>query len=312
MRRARFVLVLGALALLAPVAAQEQPSTPGVWITEVDRDADSAETRVLLNVGRDAGLERGDVVAIERAGREIAKAKIYAAYADMAVATITDNQGGVARGDWVKVKAKKAEAATEPTPIVVEAQGDGFKISAGLERGLRDGQEATVTRDGKPVGTVKLVQVTDKSATLKVIDGEAAAGDKLDVIPIAHMEGRGRESDLTRDELRKLEQAVEASGQLDFVALGFLGVVGVLEHPMPVAPAPCHIGVLVKRIIKGSPAEGAKIRPGDRVIAIDERVVRTPVEIVHGVKRRAGDTVKVTIMREDTLMVFTADFRSKR
>ncbi|HZU97527.1 MAG TPA: PDZ domain-containing protein [Planctomycetota bacterium] len=312
MRRARFVLVLGALALLAPVAAQEQPSSPGVWITEVDRDADSGETRVLLNVGRDAGLERGDVVAIERAGREIAKAKIYAAYSDMSVATITENPAAVARGDWVKARSKKADPAAEATPIVVEAQGDGWKISAGLERGLREGQEATVIRDGKPVGTVKLAQVTDKSAALKVTEGEVAAGDKLAVIPIAHMEGKGRESDLTREELRKLEQAVEASGELDFANLGFLGVVGVLEHPMPVAPAPCHIGVLVKRVIKGSPAEAAKIRPGDRVIAIDERVVRTPVEIVHGVKRRSGDTIKVTIMREDVLLVVTAEFRAKR
>ncbi|MEZ0229891.1 MAG: PDZ domain-containing protein, partial [Planctomycetota bacterium] len=289
------VLALGATGVVH-VVAQDQPKVPapadapplpGIWITEIDRDADSGEVRILLNVGREAGLERGDVLDIEREGKVVGKAKVYSSYADMAVAMVSEGQKDIARGDWVraKEKAKRPPAAADEDPLKVVAGQNGYQVNAGLERGIREGQEATVTRDGKPVGKVRLHLVGDKTSTLKVIEGEIAAGDKVAVRPPAHDHPAGKhpnEPDLSNDELRRIEREVASTPKgVDFAAVGFLGVVAELEHPNNYL-APCHIGVLVKRVAPGSPAEKAQIRSGDRVIGIDDRLVRTPVEIHKG------------------------------
>jgi hypothetical protein len=327
MKASRLLLLAGALALAGGLRslAQEPKSpppaeatAPGIWISEVDRDPDSGEVRVLLNVGREAGLERGDLLTVEREGRTIAKAKVWSSYADMAIAQVTEGQKDVARGDWVRAKPrmKLVSGSTDEDPLRVVAAGTALRVQGGLECGLREGQEATVTREGKPVGKVKLTAVGDKTSTLVVLEGDCAAGDKVDVRPAEHERG-GRGSDpleptLTRDELRRMErEAAEPPKGLDFVATDFLGVVAEIEHPGVVFLAPCHYGVLVKRIIVGSPGDKAGIRPGDRVIAIDDRVVRTAREIFRGIKRRPGDYVKVTIARDDMLQTVTADFRKR-
>jgi hypothetical protein len=55
---------------------------------------------------------------------------------------------------------------------------------------------------------------------------------------------------------------------------------------------------LVRRVEKGSPAESAGLRAGDRIIEIDGRPVENAVSIVNAWSRRcAGDTVKLTIQR---------------
>lgn len=312
MKTSRALAVAAVLAVAALGFAQEH----GIWITEVDRDADTGEVRVLLNVGREAGLERGDAVEVEREGKVVGKGKIWSSYADMAIAQITEGQKDVARGDWVraKQKPKRPPAAVDEDPLRIVSGSAGYQVNAGLERGIREGQEATVSRDGKPVGKVKLTSIGEKTATLTVLEGEVAAGDRVDLVPSEH-EGAKRDPldpDLSRDELRKIErEASEAPKGLDFVAVDFLGVVVELEHPVAVKLAPCHIGALVKRVIQGSPAEKAQIRAGDRVIAIDDRIIRTAVEIHRGIKRRSSDAVKVTIARDDTLQTVIADFRRR-
>lgn len=332
MKLSRVVTLAGALALLGTglsswvAVAQEQPPKvptpegapvpPGIWITEIERDQDSGDVRVLLNVGREAGLERGDLLDIEREGKVVGKGKVYSSYADMSIATISEGQKEIARGDWVraKAKAKRPPAAADEDPLKVVAGQNGYQVNAGLERGIREGQEGTVTRDGKPVGKVRLHLVGDKTSTLKVIEGEIAAGDKVDVRPPAHDHPGGKQpdgTDLSNEELRRIEREVASTPKgVDFVAVGFLGVVAELEHPNNYL-APCHIGVLVKRIAPGSPAERAQIRAGDRVIAVDDRLVRTPVEIHRAMKRRSGDYVKVTIARDDTMQTVSADFRKR-
>jgi hypothetical protein len=297
--------------------AQERPgpapAEAAVWVTEVDVDAETGETHLLLSAGRDGGVDRGDVVEVERDGKKLAQATVVSSYADMAVANVAkDAVGRVARGDWVKVKPKGKRAARPADgPIQVTGVGEGtITVSAGTARGLRKGQEATLLRDGKPIGRVRVETVENDKATIVIVEGDSApaVGDGLTVTPAAH-EGHeaAPKGDLTRDEIRRLEKAAEKNPKYDFVGTGFLGVVAEIEHPTPVA-ASCHVGVLVRRIVQGSPAETAKIRAGDRVIAIDDRVVRTPAEIHRGIKRRTADVVRVTIVRDDVLHVVNADF----
>src|SRR5437868_4717591 len=85
---------------------------------------------------------------------------------------------------------------------------------------------SAATRDGKPVGKVRLTAVGDKMSTLKVIEGEVAAGDKVDVRPPAHDHPSGKqpaETDLTREELGRIEREVASTPKgVDYVAVGFL------------------------------------------------------------------------------------------
>jgi hypothetical protein len=317
-----FLSVAGG-ALIRHVRAQEAKDARAatIWIAEVDRDAETGEVHLLLNVGREAGLERGDGISIEREGKPVARATVFASYADMAIATVDTGTGAgtVARGDWVRATSKgKKEPRAPEGPMKVLVTGGGLAVDAGADRGLRAGQEAIVIREGRPIGRVKVESVTRLGATIRLVEGEATSGDTLELAAAEHERpasppkgGPAAEPDLSHEELRRLERESETPRGMDFVSTSFLGVVAELEHPITANLAPCHIGVLVRRVVAGSPAEKAQIRPGDRVIAIDDRIVRTPVEIHRGVKRRSGDFIKVTIARDDTLQTLSADFRKR-
>jgi hypothetical protein len=303
--------------------AQDKPAAtgdPGVWITEVDKDADTGQVQILLNVGRDMGLERGDVLEIEREGKTIARASIVASYADVSVAQVSEvlEKGvAIARGDWVRPKngtKRPPRVVSQITNTVTEVKDGRATVNGGRSMGLRQGDEATVIRDGKPVARVKLEIVNDTMSGGPILEGDVKVGDKVEFTPAEHAHGAlGHDKlqpELSPEELKRMEREAESPKGLDFVATHFLGVVGELEHPVPIA-APCHIGVLVRRVIAGSPADKAKIRAGDRVIAIDDRVVRSISEVYRGVQRRSGDFVRVTIARDDTLQTVSADFRKR-
>lgn len=309
----------------APAPA-DRPADPGIWITEVDRDADTGHAQLLLNVGRDMGLERGDVLDVEREGKIVAHASIVASYVDVSVASVDevlDKGVTVSRGDWIRprpgAKHARTPAAAPSTNQVTEVADGRATVTGGRALGIHTGDEATVIRDGRPVARIKLETVDDAASSGPIVEGEVRKGDRVDFVPAEHAgAGRGRpaggrdplDPDLSRDELRRLEREAETPKGIDFVATSFLGVVGEIEHPTPIL-APCHYGVLVRRVIDGSPAEKAKIRAGDRVIAIDERVVRTPSEIYRGVQRRSADFVRVMIARDDMIQTVSADFRKR-
>jgi hypothetical protein len=300
-----------------PPVPVDRPVEPGIWVTEVDRDAETGQIQLLLNVGRDVGLERGDPLDVERDGKIIAHGSIVASYTDVSVAGIDQVEKGatVARGDWVRPRGKSVK---RPAPVtqpnsVREVKDGRAVVDAGRNVGLRVGDEATVLRDGKPVARVKLEVVDDSSANGPIVEGTVTPGDRVEFTPSEHAHGTGQdplEPGLSHEELRRLERDADTPKGIDFVATGFLGVVGELEHPMPFV-AQCHIGVLVRRVIDGSPAEKAKIRPGDRVIGIDDRIVRTPSDIWRGIRRRAADFVRITIVRDDVIQNVSADFRKR-
>jgi PDZ domain-containing protein len=64
-------------------------------------------------------------------------------------------------------------------------------------------------------------------------------------------------------------------------------------------------GVVVMRTIKGMPADGV-LQPGDRIVTIDGKPVTTHQEIVDLLAtKREGDTVEVTVKRNDEEKSFT-------
>jgi serine protease Do len=67
-------------------------------------------------------------------------------------------------------------------------------------------------------------------------------------------------------------------------------------------------GVLVRSVLKDSPAEKAGMRAGDVVVKVDERTVTSPREITSALRAAAGDgkkTVTVSLMRDKKPLAVT-------
>ncbi len=85
------------------------------------------------------------------------------------------------------------------------------------------------------------------------------------------------------------------------VELGFNSDFRVAEHALALT-----------EVFKGSPAEQAGLRPGDRIVAIDGRSLETDtVQPEEWLKHRAGDRVRLTVQRPGTglPLVLTGTFR---
>ncbi len=57
-------------------------------------------------------------------------------------------------------------------------------------------------------------------------------------------------------------------------------------------------GVLVRSVIKDSPAARAGIRAGDVIVKVDDEKVATPREITSALREREGETVRITLVRD--------------
>jgi serine protease Do len=66
-------------------------------------------------------------------------------------------------------------------------------------------------------------------------------------------------------------------------------------------------GVLVRTVMKGSPAEKAGVKAGDVILRVDEAKVTTPPEISAHLRAARGKPVPVAIMREHKEMSLTVD-----
>jgi serine protease Do len=66
-------------------------------------------------------------------------------------------------------------------------------------------------------------------------------------------------------------------------------------------------GVLVRTVMKGSPAEKAGVKAGDVIVRVDEAKVTTPPEISAHLRAARGKPVPVAIMREHKEMSLTVD-----
>lgn len=69
-------------------------------------------------------------------------------------------------------------------------------------------------------------------------------------------------------------------------------------------------GVLVRTVMKGSPAEKAGVKAGDVIVRVDEAKVTTPPEISAHLRSARGKPVPVAIMRDHKEMSLTVDAES--
>jgi len=89
---------------------------------------------------------------------------------------------------------------------------------------------------------------------------------------------------------------------------------------IPVAPNPMrHVGLSmvhgpITAVQAGSPAEAAGFRPGDKLLAIDGEAIGDPLRLPDALRRRAGQTVAITVERkgEESPVTLSATLREPR
>jgi serine protease Do len=70
-------------------------------------------------------------------------------------------------------------------------------------------------------------------------------------------------------------------------------------------------GVLVRTVMKGSPAEKAGLKAGDVILRVDDGKVTTPAEISAHLRAARGKPVAVAVMREHKEMNMTVDAEAR-
>lgn len=262
-------------------------------VTDV-REAEGVGVSILVDLGSSAGVAPGQTVELRRDGKPVGYGSIDTAFADVAVATvgtIVSGAGSLKVGDEVIVRGAgfKRGPTEAPGPkgrvVGVRDAVVLLELDAPGAGAVEVGAEAVVVdQNGQERGRVALELVHGTTAGGMLVSGSATAGDVVNVL-----KGTGR-------------------GGIDYVALSFLGVVADLEHPTP-HRAPCHVGVPVRRLMPGSPAQRAGISRGDRVIAVDGHIVRDATAIRERIEARVGDRVQVALVRNDRIINVDVVFR---
>lgn len=306
-------LVLVVLLLAGPAPVRGGPDDP-LRVVEVTTTDGSTRVKVTLgglevHVGQTVEVRRGERVvgygAVESVASDHAVALIGTVVADAlevgdqivligsfrrgARATTPAGSGAPRSGaEPQEAPARAPEPARgerRPSGRVLSVARDVVLVDFGREEGLAKGDKVSLREGDREVGTLTIDLLGAHTAGGTLASGEAIVG------------------------LRALSLGPAPSEPaLDFVALDFLGVVADPEHPTPHRAA-CHVGVPVRRVMRGSPAERAGIGVGDRVIAVDGRVVRDAAEIRERAEARTSEDVRVVVLREDRLITLNVAFR---
>ncbi len=303
------IVTSGVLALAMTLSVGAVDAAPEGKISEV-QEQEGGSASVLVELGKGDGVRAGQTVEIRRGGRTIgygSVVKVFKALSVVSVGTVIPGSGELKAGDSVRFLdsgfapgGKKDSAAPRgpkpgpasrpvapmPTGKVASVRDGVVVLDFGSKAGLRVG-DAIVLRNaaGDEVGRLSVELVGPTSAGGLLVSGKATKGLKA-----VSLGGR-----------------VPARGEIDFVALDFLGVVANLEHPTPHRAA-CHVGVPVRRIIPGSPAEKAGIGKGDRLISVDGIVVRDISSVRERVQARESRRVRVILLRGDRVVAVDVDF----
>jgi membrane-associated protease RseP (regulator of RpoE activity) len=300
----RLTAIVVAAACLAGHSARAQEVDAPATVLEVEVSADAAETMVLLDRGRTQGLERGRTVELRRDDRTVGYGTVVMVFDSKAVAnvgTVVTGASPLRPGDEIRFHgagfrgpaepAQAPDEPAEPAQVLPSGQVVGVRekvilVDFGEQAGGRAGDQVSIRDESGEVGRVEIQLVDGSTSVGTLVRGQAEAGDRAVTVARGAAPERG----------------------IDFVALSFLGVVADLEHPTP-HRAPCHVGVPVRRIMRGSPAQRGGIGPGDRVIAIDGQLVRDVATIRERIESRASATVRVALLRGEQLMFVDVSFR---
>ncbi|MGE0710380.1 MAG: PDZ domain-containing protein [Planctomycetota bacterium] len=288
-----------ALALL--LCALALPATAGNndrgQVTEVRTPEDGDGISVLVRLPQGLKVREGQSVEVLRGGKTIGYGAVEQVFSEVAVATIGTL---VAASDPPQkddeVRFLDGFVPHEGKPVQALPRGSVVSVSDGLvlldfgkSAGLKLGHEVLL-RDKtsrKELGRISVELLAESSGGGVILSGEATPGAEAVAIGFA-----------------------KPKENIDFVQLNLLGAVAELENPNVYRNA-YHVGVPVRRILPGSPAQRAGIARGDRILAVDSIVVKDIAAVRERIQARKGEAVKVLVIRGDRVMEFAVDFSKK-
>lgn len=281
--------LVGALLSLFSLAAAAPPHLGRV--TDVTPAEGKTGVTVLVQLPQDQIVQAGHSAEIVRGpksqaiGYGVVK-KIFKDIATVEIGTLIDPEVLPLKGDAVRFlagfKRGKSRRLTLPRGKVASSH-EGFVIfDFGAREGLKAGHEVLL-RDPKTrieQGRVEIELIRERSGSGVLLSGRAVPGAEAVVIGF-----------------------VKPKEGVDFVELNLLGVVAAQQDRRRGV-----LGVLVQRILPRSPAHKAGVLRGDRILAVDNQVVRDIVAVRERIEARAKDSVEVLLIRADRVLRYTVAF----
>nr|XP_006629206.1 PREDICTED: serine protease HTRA2, mitochondrial [Lepisosteus oculatus] len=219
----------------------------------------------------------------------------------------------------IKINAKHP-LPTLPLGVSAEVRQGEFVVAMGSPFALRNtitsGIVSSVQRGSRELGlsntnmdyiqTDAAIDFGNSGGPLINLDGEVIGINTMKVtagisfaIPSDHVKHF-----LNSTEERKKSWFGESEAKRRYVGVMMLtltpSIIAELKLRDPTFPDVTH-GVLIHRVIMGSPAYRAGVKPGDVVLEINGKQVKTAEEIYNAV--RTSDSINMVVKRQDDLLI---------
>lgn len=201
-------------------------------------------------------------------------------------------------------ETERAEGGALVTHVVPDSPAD--------RAGLKDG-DIVVSFDGKPIrgplGLTERIQEHEpgERVALAVVRGgdkktlEVELGERKEQLGL-FVAPSEEWKEKTEDVRQRMEELGQRLGEPHFYALWGKPKLGV--QLVDVTPelrshlgGPAEAGVLVSKVLKGTPAERAGIAVGDLVVAVEGRQVATSGDLVEALSDKSGKTFTIELVR---------------
>ncbi len=202
------------------------------------------------------------------------------AYLGVRLSEETERAEGGARVTYVVPDSPANHAGLEPGDVVVAFDGKPIRGPLGLTERIQE---------HKPGERVSLAVLRGRDK--KTLEVELGQREELSLLRL----GDPRQWEEKSEDVRKrMEELGQRLG--DRPKLG-VQLVDVTPELRTYLGGPADAGVLVSKVLKGTPAERAGVAVGDLVVAVDGRPVATSGDLVDALSDKSGKTFKIELVR---------------
>lgn len=260
-------------------------------VTEVT-EGEKGGVTVLVQLPQDREVHPGQSAELLRGakGRAIGYGvvkRIFKEVATVEVGTLIDPKVLPAKDDQVRFldgfrRDTRRRGPSLPRGKVASAHDRLVLLDFGRREGLQPGHEV-ILRDPKTrveQGRLEVELIRERSGSGVLLSGKAVPGAEAIVVGF-----------------------VKPKEGVDFVELNLLGVVAAQQDRRRGV-----LGVRVRRVLPGSPAQRAGVIREDRLLAVDGRVVKDIAEVRERIEARTKDSVEILLIRADRVLRYSVAF----
>ena len=181
----------------------------------------------------------------------------------------------------------------------VAAIGSPLDLKASVTQGIVCAKNRDVLQMSHLIQTDAVINPGSSGGALVNLDGELVGVNRLITSNTGRWQGYGFA--IPSNDARWFAEEVMKNGE---IAFGYLGVEMAPEgtEKMRLLATlgfdPNQAGVVIEGMPEGSPAERAGLQPGDLVVEVEGRRIRTNTDLLDTIKRqRVGSTVEIIVLR---------------